>query len=218
MEAFKAPDDGYANPQLENPGAKLRKLIPDISSGKTPMAQILNKMDPHEIPGQADPSSLKHDSFSDYTSSLLETGSSRFDQTIVKGIEGDLFQHNKDISSMFSKPINSEFGDEVNQPIGRPMPSYANEDMGLATTQFERKFNTPHPVPARQAVRKPKPNPQMSGKRRNMLADMYADSLFPEDNMDIASLQGSLQGKFNNKGTFLGYPCSCFAHGYGNCF
>ncbi|XP_066936012.1 uncharacterized protein [Clytia hemisphaerica] len=199
MEAFKAPDDGYANPQFENPSAKIRKLIPDISSDKTPTAQLLDKMDPHEIAGQVDPSSMKHDSFSDYTSSLLETGGSKFDQRLVKGIEGDLFQHNKDISTMFSKPINSEFGDEVNQAIGRPMPSFANEDMGLATSQFERKFKTPHPVAVRPAVRKSKPNPQVSGKRRNMLADMYADSLFPEDNMDIASLQGSLQGRFNNK-------------------
>ena len=194
MEPFRSTDDGYENPQLNrNAGDHLRKLI---SSGKTSMNDILNKMDPHEIPGQADPSLIKQGGTYGGASAspILEEG-------VPKMIDNP-FKNTKDISSMYSKPIGNIFGDEVNnQPIGRPMPLYGDSASAAASYepsgQFERKFRTPHPVrksAANNGFRKPRKS-EYTGKRRSKLAEMYEDSIFPEDNMDLASLQGDLQGK-----------------------
>ena len=176
MEPFNAADDGYNNPQLNrNPGDTFRKII---SSSKASMSNILDKMDPHEIAGQADPSLLKHGPLD---TSLLE--------------EGNTKNKVEDISTMYSKPIGNIFGDNVNnQPIGRPMP-YGDSGMRFqASGQFERKFRTPHYVKKATKLRKTSGG-VYTGKRRNKLAEMYEDSIFPEDNMDIASLEGDLQGK-----------------------
>lgn len=177
MEAFHASDDGYDNPQLNrNPGDTFRKIV---SSGQTTMSNILDKMDPHEIAGQADPSLLKHGPLD---TSLLD--------------EGNMKNKQEDISTMYSKPIGNIFGEDIgSQPIGRPMP-YG--DSGFETTgQFERKFRTPHPVKKISKLRKlsHKAAAEYTGKRRSKLSEMYEDSIFPEDNMDIASLEGVLQGK-----------------------
>ena len=177
MEAFHTSDDGYDNPQLNrNPGDSFRKIV---SSGQTSMTNILDKMDPHEIAGQADPSLLKHGALD---TSILE--------------DGGMKNKKEDFSSMYSKPIGNIFGEDINnQPIGRPMP-YG--DSGFQTSgQFERKFRTPHPVKKISKLRKlsNKVAAQYTGKRRSKLSEMYEDSIFPEDNMDIASLEGDLQGK-----------------------
>ena len=44
-------------------------------------------------------------------------------------------------------------------------------------------------------IKKAPPKQETGHRKHAVLADMYADSLFPEDYSDIASLQGSLQGK-----------------------
>jgi len=201
MEPIRAEDDGYANPVLgqQHTGEKMRKLIPDISSGKATMSNILDKMDPHEIPGESDPSTFimnKH-SFSGESGSI-----SKLDQSLVQGIEGNSFETTRhrptSLANMFSKPISdSEYGDDMNQPIGRPMPVFGDSGMGLPVGDLQRKFKTPRPMKDIRKLHMTRQHKQTeTGKKRNnLLADMYADSLFPEDGMDIASLQGSLQGK-----------------------
>lgn len=89
-------------------------------------------------------------------------------------------------------------------------------------SNYARKFRTPHlkgntgqapsqikhvtgqsrtltvnskPLSKSILIKKAPPKQETGHRKHAVLADMYADSLFPEDYSDIASLQGSLQGK-----------------------
>ena len=69
---------------------------------------------------------------------------------------------------------------------------------------FSRKFRTPHASdvvhPQVRGLKKLSGKTVPGARKDNVIADMYADTVFPDDISDIDSLQGSLAGK-----TLTGY-------------
>lgn len=111
-------------------------------------------------------------------------------------------RHHEQIQSF----INNRYDDnsEAELPTGHFMAGeYSGKSLGLPDTEvsssFSRKFHTPHLSEHShhniETMKKTRIKSVGGSRKHNVIADMYADSIFPEDINDIDSLQGSLEGK-----------------------
>lgn len=112
-------------------------------------------------------------------------------------------------SQSFTSPPGTEMqyndNSEAELPQGHIVETQGNfqgGDFGGFTedaSNFARKFQMPHKTAAlknqNQQFQKSKTKEQTGKRKHEVIADFYADSIFPEDFTDIESLKGSLQGK-----------------------
>ena len=102
--------------------------------------------------------------------------------------------------------LNNRYDDnsEAELPQGHLIPSdYTGKSIGLPdgeiSSSYSRKFQTPHgedqPHHNLLSLKKSGTKSVGAARKHNVIADMYADAIFPEDINDMDSLQGSLEGK-----------------------
>ena len=202
-EQVREQNDGFANPVF-NAGIQMHKMIPDFPSGSSTVGRVLDKIDPHEIPGVSDPSSRFSAPREPNFPAGEEPMRARAPMDVTPSSRGlrpaNPFSSN--LASFHASPISENLIDSPLAMFGGELTSMGYDMGGSRNTEFSRRVGTPERQTSPQiknffhAYKSKQPKAPTTGdKKDSVLAALYEDSIFPEDNMDIKSLQGSLQGK-----------------------